>query len=297
MFGKQNEMPWKIEIASRLESPLQLLQAPIAASLLETNVALAQHNQFLMSQKEQLERKLRCMELLAVIGLPPGLSNATPQELSHLPLKNARKDSGDQSTTCSFSPRNSSPSGTGRNSDASEHCFWNSSPGGSGRNSDASELCFFAKTCQERRTTLIIRNLVGHCNRRMLCDFMDRHGFQGKYDLLYLPQRFAGKGCFHYAFVNFVTESTAAEFQERLSGCDEADLFGEQAAEISWSQCQGLEANIEKFRNSSTMHPSVHDECRPLLFKNGKVAPFPKPTRRIKKDKRHRKEAEEHQEA
>jgi len=290
-------MPWKIEIASRLESPLQPLQAPIAASLLETNVALAQHNQFLMSQKEQLERKLRCMELLAVIGLPPGLSNETPQELSHLPFKNARKDSGDQSTTCSFSPRNSSPGGTGRNSDASEHCFWNSSPGGTGRNSDASELCFFANTCQERQTTLIIRNLVGHCNRRMLLDFMDRHGFQGKYDLLYLPQRFSGEGCFHYAFVNFVTESTAVEFQERLSGCDEADIFGEQAAEISWSQCQGLEANIEKFRNSSTMHPSVHDECRPLLFKNGKVAPFPKPTRRIKKDKRHRKEAEEHQEA
>jgi hypothetical protein len=126
----------------------------------------------------------------------------------------------------------------------------------------------------------------------MLVDFMDRHAFEGKYNLLYLPQRFAGKGCFHYAFVNFVTDRTAAEFRERFNGYYETDMFGDLFAEISWSQCQGLEANIEKFRNSSVMHPSVHDECKPLLFKDGKVVPFPKPTRKIRQDKRNRKEAE-----
>jgi hypothetical protein len=126
----------------------------------------------------------------------------------------------------------------------------------------------------------------------MLLDFMDRHSFLGKYDLLYLPQKFAGKGCFHYAFINFVRHDIAMEFQSRLNGCSEADLFGNKSAEISWSECQGLQPNIEKFRNSSVMHPSVEEECRPLLFKDGKIVCFPKPTRKLKLERRNRKEAE-----
>jgi hypothetical protein len=267
-------MPLKLDISSMLEASAVSLQLPAAISLLKTNAILAKHNQFLLCQKEQMERDLRRMELLAMIGPPPGLTNEPQQKLLQLPEKSVAKELWDQSTTCSSSPQNSSPGNSGRSS------------------TDSRELSFFDNTNKEAHTTLIIRNLVGNCTRKMLLDFMDNHGFQGRYDLIYLPQKFAGKGCFHYAFVNFVSDCTAVEFQERLSGCNEADIFGEQFAEISWSQCQGLEANIEKFRNSSTMHSSVHDECKPLLFKDGKVMPFPKPTRKIKQDKRNRREAE-----
>jgi len=265
-------MPVKVEISTDFEETALL--SPSATSILKKNAMLTQHNESLMCQNEQIQRVLRRMGMLAMIGPPPGLANETEQQTVHLPAKSVAKDCLDQSTTCSSSPLPSSPERSGRSS------------------YDGSELNFFENTFQAGQTTLIIQNLVVHCNRRMLLDFMDGHGFQGRYDLIYLPQRFAGKGCFHYAFVNFVTECMALEFRECLNGCDETDMFGDMSAEISWSQCQGLEASIEKFRNSSVMHPSVHDECKPLLIKDGKVVPFPKPTRKIRQDKRNRKEAE-----
>jgi len=117
-------------------------------------------------------------------------------------------------------------------------------------------------------------------------DFLDRHGFQGKYDFLYLPLRFDGKGCVPYAFINFVTQNAAVDFEARLTGCNDMSIFGENFAEIEYSQSQGIEANVEKFRNSCIMHHSADDECRPLMFEDGKVVPFPKPTRRIKPDRR-----------
>merc|ERR1712217_309290 len=215
------------------------------------------------------------MELLAIIGPPPGLTNEPEDKFLESPMKITINDCWDQSTACSSSPRQSSPTRS------VESSF------------DLCEPCFFERTSEENQTTLIIQNIVGHCTRKMLLDFLDRHGLQGKYNLLYLPQRFAGEGCFHYAFVNFVTNRMAIDFQDRFNGCDDAVLFGDLAAEISWSQCQGLEANIEKFRNSSVMHSSVKEECRPLLFKDGRVVPFPKPTRRVKRDRRNRREVDD----
>jgi hypothetical protein len=127
----------------------------------------------------------------------------------------------------------------------------------------------------------------------MLIAFMDRLGFQGKYNLLYLPRCFTSKRCFHYAFVNFTCEEVAVEFQACAHGFADTQLFGESVADVSLSQCQGLQANIAKYRNSSVMHHSVPDDCKPLLFQDGEAVPFPKPTKRIKEDRRARRAAEE----
>jgi hypothetical protein len=237
MCGKQKVAPLKVDLYRELSK--QADQSPVTSPLRDTSADLVQYRQLLLNQKEQIDLALHRMELLAIIGLPPGL---------------------DVDSKPKFVPPPQPLLGPDR------------------------------RSTQTAQTTLIIRNIVGNCNRRMLVKFMNRHGFQGKYNLLYLPQRFPDQGCFHYAFVNFVSEDAASEFQAQLNGCDEEDLFGEQYADISWSRCQGLQANIEKFRNSSVMHPSVEEACRPLLLKDGKAIPFPKPTRRIKHDRRGRRE-------
>merc|ERR1711879_378709 len=178
MFYNQREMPHmmpsKMDVSSMLveRNP----QSPMFTSLLKTNAFLTQRNQFLMCQNEQIERALRRMELLAIIGPPPGLTNELESEFPHPPVKSAVDDCWDQSTTCSFSPRR------GLSSESVESSF------------DLSDHGFFERGSQEKQTTLIIQNIVGHCTRKMLVDFLDRHGFQGKYNLLYLPQRFAGEG-------------------------------------------------------------------------------------------------------
>jgi hypothetical protein len=260
MCGKQyasfDMMPLKVDISETM----QYSQSPGTKAGMDMSIAMAQYNRFLI---DQMDRRL---ELLAIFGLPPGLTS----ESQHLNLPEAKigaNDCWDQSTACSISSRPSSPGSSSRY---------------------ASDTVCLEKTDEENNTTVMIRNIVGHCSRKMLLDFMDRHGFKGKYNLLYLPQRFGGKGCFHYAFVNFLTAVTASEFQARMQGFNEVAVFGDNVAETSWSQCQGLEANVEKFRNSSVMHPSVEDECRPLFFKNGKVVSFPKPTRTLKLDRRKR---------
>jgi len=232
-----------------------------------------------MMYSKNMERARLCESLFAIIGPPPGLTLPQDEMLIGpppgltLPQKDLYNDCWDQSTTASRSSRSSSLSSqTTRNS------------------IDCEEPCFFETCSQDSQTTLIIRNIARHCTRKMLLDFMDRQGFHREYNLVYLPMRFADSGNFCYAFVNFVSESMAMKFQETLNGCDDEDIFGENCAEISWSQCQGLDANIEKFRNSSAMHPSVDDECRPLLLKNGKVVAFPQPTQKIKQDRRKRRE-------
>merc|ERR1719476_941661 len=104
---------------------------------------------------------------------------------------------------------------------------------------------------------------------------------------------FKSKKGFHYAFVNFLSGETALQFETQLHGFAAPAYFGEQCCEITWSDCQGLEDTIAKYRNSPVMHPTVPEECKPLLFDNGKVVPFPKPTKAIPRPRRNRQKHEQ----
>jgi hypothetical protein len=226
--------------------------------------------QALVQQNAHIERALRHMELLAAMrDSPPIESHA---ELVHKQL--TRTSFACESTACS--------SGDSTESPRSDILL-----------SDGAQPERIPKQVQNKQTTIIVRNIVRHCTRMMLAKYLDSQGYMGKYNLLYLPQRFEGKGCFHYAFVNFLSHSVALDFRARFHRYNDPDLTGEMHLQIEWADCQGLQANIEKFRNSSVMHSSVEDECKPLLLKNGKALPFPKPTKKIKLERRNRKDAYE----
>jgi len=52
---------------------------------------------------------------------------------------------------------------------------------------------------------------------------------------------------------------------------------------VSWSQpLRGLEAHVDRYRNSPLMHALVPDTYRPLLFRDGQRIAFPPPTKKIK---------------
>jgi hypothetical protein len=249
-------------------------QAQSAFMLAQQNAFLATHNAMLMRQREQMEYTMRC-HLLATIGAPPGLSLEPDQQVS--PSKATPvTDMWELSTTCSSRQRSASPTSSHSNS------------GDSAKRSPCA--------VNDDQTTLIVKNLVSHCTRDMLFQFLDNNGFRTEYNLVYLPRCFATERSFHYAFVNFVSASAAVAFQAHFNGCENVEIFGENVADISWSECQGLSANIAKYRNSSVMHHSVPDECRPLLIQDGKVVAFPKPTKKIKEDRRTRKAVQESKE-
>jgi len=137
------------------------------------------------------------------------------------------------------------------------------------------------------QTTVVLKNLDQSCTRTQLIELLDANDFWGKYDLVYVPIDFGSMRSHCYAFVNFVSEEVAVAFKacaESSRGFEESTCVGEGGCEVSWALgMQGLQAAIKKYRNSPVMHANVPDECKPLLFENGRKVDFPLPTKKIQK--------------
>lgn len=113
---------------------------------------------------------------------------------------------------------------------------------------------------------------------------MDAEGFQGRYDFVYLPTDFRSWLAFGYAFVNMVTPEDATDIMRCLEGFDAWKHDGEgKTCNVVWSDpYQGLEANIERYRNSPVMNDSVSEQYKPMLFSAGRPVPFPAPTKKLR---------------
>jgi hypothetical protein len=128
-----------------------------------------------------------------------------------------------------------------------------------------------------------MRNLPNDYTRDMVLELMDSCGFAGRYDFFYLPMDFQTNCGLGYAFVNFTMHADAQQAQLVLQGFSDWRIPSHKILDVSWSELsQGIEANIERYRNSSVFHSSVSEEFQPLLFAQGSRIPFPEPTRHIR---------------
>jgi hypothetical protein len=227
-----------------------------SADLACQNALLLQQNDFLMRNFQHLEKACQGLQLNRILAGPPGLTREAPQPLWQpmagppgLTKELASNHSGG-STTCSLCDD--------ANSTQSESESGDDKP----------------------FTQVVIKNLRHDFTRAKFLDFLRTAGYEDKYDMVYLPTSFETGKCYHYAFVNFLSEQIAQQFHAQLQGCADEDFFGQQHCEVSWSDCQGLPDIIEKYRNSPMMHPSVPDECKPMLFVDGRAVPFPAPTKK-----------------
>jgi hypothetical protein len=135
------------------------------------------------------------------------------------------------------------------------------------------------------QTTLMIKNLPAKCSRSVLMWVLDTEGFAGEYDFVYVPTNLRRAECCGYAFVNATSQAVGERMLERMQGFDQWDGFGISGPplEAVWSESmQGLDAHVERYRNSPMMRPEVPDECKPLLLQNGQAVCFPAPTKRLK---------------
>lgn len=133
----------------------------------------------------------------------------------------------------------------------------------------------------EASTTLALRNIPKSYTRSMLLDLLDED-FAGQYDFVYLPSDFKCLAVYGYAFVNFASHEVAEEVRLQLDGFSEWMLPHNKCMDVSWSEVQGLEHHVERYRNSPVMHDSVPDDARPVIFSSGQRIPFPLPTRSIR---------------
>jgi len=159
--------------------------------------------------------------------------------------------------------------------------------------SDAASTCA-ASTCgdvseadendsigDQGRTTAMMRNIPKTYTRANLLELLDQHGLN--YDFVYMPVDFQTELNLGHAFINFVAPEDFERFQEHFTGFSEWSVPSDGACEISWSEsAQGLDENIQRYRDSSVMHESVPDRFKPVLFERGLRIPFPEPTKKIK---------------
>merc|ERR1712048_955812 len=99
---------------------------------------------------------------------------------------------------------------------------------------------------------------------------------------VYVPMNLRSSGNFGYAFVDFDSVSVTEHFRARMVGFKSWDGQSEKAMEIEWSLTQGLDANVQRYRDSPLMHDSVDDELKPAIFRSGVRVPFPAPTKHIR---------------
>lgn len=139
----------------------------------------------------------------------------------------------------------------------------------------------FSEVPPEERTTVVLENLPRNYTRSMLIDVFKNGGFSCQYDFMFLPiDPWTGQNQ-GYVIMNLITPSAAAQFWDAYNGFSEwwrAVNWRQQVCKVRWSELQGLEANIEFYRNSPMMHPAVPDNCKPALFINGERWHFPLPT-------------------
>jgi len=136
---------------------------------------------------------------------------------------------------------------------------------------------------ESENTTIILRNLPLECTRNELLDILDAQGFWGCYNFLHLPVDFQTKTGLGYALLNLVNHSAASRVKSHFEGFASWPLGSENVCTVAWnSPQQGLAAHVDRYRNSPLMHASVPEEYRPVLFKNGVCANFPRPTARIR---------------
>lgn len=105
---------------------------------------------------------------------------------------------------------------------------------------------------------------------------LDSEGFQGSYDFVHVPVKFGDGSNVGYALLNLTSPESARRVMERLSGNG-----GPLVADWN-SPGQGLQSQIERYRNSAVVHESVPEVYRPGFFVGGVISVFPEPTAAIR---------------
>merc|ERR1719502_2311652 len=145
-----------------------------------------------------------------------------------------------------------------------------------------------AEEVAEAPTTLMVRNLPSDLSQPQLVEEFNAAGYGGLFDFVYMPMNFRGQGNFGYAFVNLVSHDVALRFMAYARTVQHDSEEDSQTWDAVWSTCQGLSANIERYRNSPLMHELVPKECKPTVYDAAGVqATFPAPTKNIPKPRIH----------
>jgi RNA recognition motif-containing protein len=126
----------------------------------------------------------------------------------------------------------------------------------------------FAKTKKggQAITTLMIRNIPNRCSQRELIGELERVGFAGCFDFVYVPLDLGTMSNVGYAFVNFIHPTYASRCMEMLPKhqFSRQRKSGKPVA-VSPAHMQGLEANLRHYEKSA-VNTSRLRQRRPVVM-------------------------------
>lgn len=125
----------------------------------------------------------------------------------------------------------------------------------------------------------MLHNLPREFSREDLVSLLASKGCLVLARFLYLPLDSASGQCLGYAFLALCNAGAAERTRALLDGL----TLSAKALRATWNTpCQGLEEQVQRFRNSPLMHPSVPDAMKPILLSEGFRVAFPSPTRTLR---------------
>lgn len=143
----------------------------------------------------------------------------------------------------------------------------------------------------ETRTTLMLRNLPEDLRQPHFVQLLNIEGFMGCYDFVYMPLNLTTSDNFGYVFVNLMTPEIAQWCLNHFQDFSHWTVQSNKRCNPLWSDIQGKDACINRYRNSPIMHKSIPLGCQPALYDNtGHRLPFPEPTVKIKEPRIRRPE-------
>lgn len=142
--------------------------------------------------------------------------------------------------------------------------------------------CTPASSAPPSPTTVLLKNIPEEYTRDMLVETLNAQGFAGLVDFVYSPMDFGTRKSFGYAYINLLTPEDADQFFTAFEDFSDWSVQCSRVADVDWSDRQGLEGLIERYRNSPLMHSKVPDEAKPIMLLNGIRAGFPAPTQTLK---------------
>merc|ERR1719335_1328984 len=128
-----------------------------------------------------------------------------------------------------------------------------------------------------------MRNIPNVYTSDSFVELFDSRGFSGRYDFVYLPSDLRTGVNLGYAFVNLVSHNDAELFKAYFHGFDQWFGGSPKMCEVTWSEPeQGLDAYVQKYRNSPVMHEGVSDMHKPRVYAGGERIAFPAPTKKVR---------------
>lgn len=149
-------------------------------------------------------------------------------------------------------------------------------------NDSAPDILRQVSTQPEATTTVMLRNLPCGFTRKSLTWILNKKGFEGLYDFVYIPMDFKSRLSLGYGFVNLTDEKNVQHFIEVFDGYSEWSRYqSSKVCRATLSKTQGLVANIERYRNSPVMSDEVPELFKPAVFVGKQQVPFPEPTKEL----------------